>query len=304
MARIDELLGRRKHADPPTLALAPTKPSHEWSVLFRSDEMSLFRDALLVDGFSNVRDSIVDDLRGYFTDEYFSLPRAGDRARDEVALWGINLLWYLWQQADGFAYPVHVEISRNIRAGGAGASHLDFGSGVGVTSQVLHALGYSIDLADSEGGLLDFARFRLGRRGISARYVDVERQPLQRDFYDVVTAIDSLMFVPNLPAAARDIRSAMRPGGVLFANFDTRRDANAGWPILYHDDLWLRQRLQEVGFEPERKLGYGIRRYRAVAVRGVSHAVRTARDALLFPTRRLYWATRARLARKMAGPIP
>jgi hypothetical protein len=304
VARIDELLERRKHADPLTDSRA-NDLSPDVRALLGSDEMLSFRSALMLDGSTDIRESLLEELHTYFTDDYLSIHNAnGDGAGDRVASWAINLLWYAWRQAEGVAYPVQVEVARNARAGFAAGRHLDFGSGVGVTSQLFHSLGYSVELADIEVGLLEFAKFRLQRRGVSAAYLALVSEGLPRDHYDVATAIDSLMFVPQLPAAACKIRGAVRTNGLLFANFDTRRDASAGWDILYHDDLWLRRRLQEAGFEPERKLGYGVRRYRAVADRGISHTARRARDDLLFPLRRLCWAARGNGLVKKLRPSP
>ena len=261
--------------------------------------MQQLRKALLVKGSSDLRVSILGDLRGYFTDQYFaSVPPNEEAARETVAVWCINLLWYAYLQAEGFAYPVQVVVAGAAPPAPAAGRHLDFGSGVGVTSQLFHSLGFAPELVDVENGLLAFARYRLERRGIDARYIPIGKQWLEPDSYDAITAIDSLMLVPDFQTAARQIRDATRMGGFLFANFDTRRGANVGWDILYHDDYWLRQQLQGVGFQPELKLGGGVRRYRAVETHGVRHLLRGALDAVLFPTRRSYWAARARLSIK------
>jgi len=261
--------------------------------------MQAFRKALLVDGSTDVRDSILEELRGYFTDQYLAVARPDEEAaRERVALWCINLLWYLYLQAEGFANPVQVVVAGAARMAPAAGRHLDFGSGVGVTSQLFHSLGYAVELADVEDGLLNFVRYRLERRSIDARYIAIDRQSLERDSYDVITAIDSLMLVPDFQTAAREIRHATRIGGFLFANFDTRRGVSVGWDILYHDDLWLRQRLQDAGFQPELSLGGGVRRYRAVETYGVRHLMRRTRDTVLFPTHRSYRAARARLSRR------
>jgi hypothetical protein len=303
-SRIDELLQRRKHLDPLTLVQDEGAAQlEERRLRIASTGMQAFRKALLADGSDDIRESILGDLRGYFTDQYFAAAGPAEEAeRDKVAMWSINLLWYAYLQAEGFAYEVQVDIAGAARTARASSRHLDFGSGIGVTSQLFHSLGYEVELADVEEGLLAFARYRLERRGVSARYIHLGNQPLQSNLYDAVTAIDTLSFVPDFQTSARAIRRSMRMGGLLFANFDTRRGVQIGWDILYDDDLRLRRQLHESGFEPELRLGAGVRSYRAVETDGLRHMRRRLRDNLLFPARRLYRQARSLpMHREQAG---
>ena len=298
MAFIDELIERRKHPDPVTLAGNENSAQREARLLrLTGAGARVLREALLLRGAVGIRDSVLDDLRTFFTDSYFSTVDRGERlAREQVAMWSVNLLWYAYVQAEGFADPVQVEIAAAAAAPTGARAHLDFGSGVGLTSQLFHAHGYELDLADIEDGLLDFASFRLERRGIRVRSIHLKREGLASGRYDVITAIDTLTFVPDFRAAVRDLRRALKSQGVLLANFDVRHDVQIGWAILHHDDLRLRRILQQTGFEPETRLSGGVRRYRAVDTEGIGHLRRFARDAILFPARRAYRTTRARLS--------
>src|SRR5262249_22830714 len=107
--------------------------------------------------------------------------------------WAFDLLWYSYLQSEEYAYPVSVVIADTLGRIGASASHLDFGSGVGATSQLFSALGYSTTLADISTSLLEFARFRLNRRCINATYLDLNQVSLSPNSYDVITAIDTLV---------------------------------------------------------------------------------------------------------------
>src|ERR1700674_1211413 len=113
ISRIDELLQRRKHLDP--LALVQDEGAAQLGqrrLHIASAGMQRFRKALLADGSNDVRDSILEDLRGYFTDQYFAAASPTEEAeREKVAMWSINLLWYAYLQAEGFAYQVQVEIA-------------------------------------------------------------------------------------------------------------------------------------------------------------------------------------------------
>jgi SAM-dependent methyltransferase len=210
--------------------------------------------------------------------------------------WAFDLLWYGYLQAEGVEYPVSVAMARTLPSlRGTAGRHLDFGSGVGTTSQFFSQLGYETELADISTSLLDFARFRLERRGQPARYLNLNHVTLEPGRYDVITAVDTLVHVPDLAATARMLHRALRPGGILFANFDVRpRTAENAWH-LYDDDLPLRWTLQRIGFEPEESLDGMITRYRRVEPRGLSHAARGVRDLILLrsPLRPAYRSVKA-----------
>ena len=270
---------RKKHPDPESL---PAPDRRAWSPVqtaaFASPEMELYRAALLTEEIREVRSAALDDLGAYFDRGYFD--RRQRPEEDPCPAWSVNLLWYAHLQAEGHAYPMSTVIARRARDLAPLGEHLDFGSGAGLTSQLFRALGYDTTLADLPE-LLSFARFRLERRGLRARYIDLTRDSLPTARYDVVTAIDTLMFVPDLASTARKLRRAMRSGGVLFANFDVGpMSENGGWPVQERRVARLRWQLQRAGFERESWLdGVGV--YRAVAMQGASHALRGARDAVL-----------------------
>jgi SAM-dependent methyltransferase len=295
---------------------------------FASREMEYFREALrLEDG--DVRAGVLDDLS-----TFFELPpeeclrrclhweemsvaewQAGDRSSPEglldfyrsVTSWSFDLAWYCYLQAEGYAIPTSVMVARFLRTvGRTGGRHLDFGSGAGATAQLFGRLGYETALADISKPLLDFARFRLDRRGDTAAYLDLVSAELETEHYDVITALDTLVLVPDLGATARDLHRALRPGGWLFANVDDVRpstDENA-WH-LYDDDLVMRWAVQRAGFEPRAVLDGITRCYQKVDPTGWRHHARGARDALVLRSpvrrhaRRVRWPTRAGLTRRL-----
>ena len=132
-----------------------------------------------------------------------------------------DLLWFAYLQAEGYGLPTSVLALQAIGARDHGPAHLDFGSGAGVTSQVF-ASGYETALADISTSLLDFARFRLSRRGQDARFIDLNDEQLAACGYDVITALDTLILIPDLAGVAAGLHAALRPGGWLITNFDVR----------------------------------------------------------------------------------
>jgi|GEM_PF-439281 len=296
---------------------------------FASPAMRLFREALLLPGIGSTRAAILDDLSAYFgfspeecvqrcvNWEEWSVREWQARARDSAAAlaefyhttqsWAFDLLWYAYIQAEGYAYPVSVAIALTLPPPRPGMRHLDFGSGVGVTSQLFQALGYESELADISTSLLAFARFRYERRGLRARQIDLNVEQLESGRYDVITAIDTLVHVPDIVATARELHRALKPGGLLFANFDVRPPTPENAWHLYADDLPLRWALHRVGFEPEESLDGMITRYRRVDPHGPLYWWRGARDLVLLrsPLRPTYrrlraWRARARARRTVA----
>ncbi len=79
--------------------------------------------------------------------------------------WAFDLLWFAYLQAEGYGLPSSVLALQAMATRAHGPAHLDFGSGAGVTSQLFARAGYETTLADISTSLLDFARYRLKRRG-------------------------------------------------------------------------------------------------------------------------------------------
>jgi SAM-dependent methyltransferase len=169
--------------------------------------------------------------------------------------WAFDLLWFAYLQAEGYGLPTSVLALQAISAREHGRAHLDFGSGAGVTSQVFARAGYETALADISTSLLDFARFRLSRRGQEARFIDLNDENLGTGRYDVITALDTLILIPDLADVVTGLHAALRPGGWLITNFDVRPPSPENAWHLYDDDLNLRAILHRAGFVPAGRFG-------------------------------------------------
>lgn len=316
------------HLDP----LDPSAPKPDpsgWSSrrrsAFASSAMALYRDALRLPKVSDLREAVLDDLGTHYGFsarecverclhwEEWSVQEWQEHERataDEIAAfyhstksWSFDLLWYAYLQAEGHAYPVSVAIANSlVRPDSRTPSHLDFGSGIGATSQLFRRLGYETSLADISTSLLEFARFRLERRGEDAIYIDLNVRSLEPERYDIITAVDTLVHIPDLPAALEMLHRALKPGGLLFANLDTRPATPENAWHLYSDDLALRWQMHRTGFEPVEGIDHMAHQYRKVATTGLAHLIRGGRDYVLLrsPLRPLYRSLK-RQVRQLVG---
>jgi SAM-dependent methyltransferase len=290
--------------------------------------MDLYRAGLRLASHVDVRAAILDDLSTFFgldpeecvrrciDWEQWSVAEWHAQARDTTASltefyrttksWAFDLAWYAYLQSEGFHYPVATVIARSLPRGlrARGGRHLDFGSGIGDTAQLFSRLGFESHLADVSTSLLAFARFRLERRNDRVTYIDLNESRVDTNRYDVITAIDTLVHVPDLRATAHQLHAALRQGGLLFANFDVRPPSPENAWHLYHDDRALYWQLQRTGFEPVVNLDRRIMCYRRVDPSGAAHRLRGIRDTVLFrsPLRPAYRWARTKL--RSLRPIP
>lgn len=318
------------HIDPADLPPVDMSTRSGWHrEAFASPEMAAFRRALEI-GDLDVRASVLDDLATFYdvtTDEArrrclhweeISL-REWDEAggNDDIDAgriefyrttqsWAYDLMWWAYLQAEGHADPSNVITARFLQEWAPGRRHLDFGSGVGVTSQLFAATGWNSTMADLSSTLLDFARFRIERRGGRATTIDLLHEGLPAGAYDAVTAVDTLAHVPDVYDAARRLHAALGPGGLVIANFDVRSEAPETVWHLQDDERRAVYDLRRAGFVPVATLGYELVAYRKAAPSGPRATLRRfgAWLTLVSPARtafvavvRAAWSARERLRR-------
>ena len=110
-----------------------------------------------------------------------------------------------------------------------GRDFLDFGSGIGSNALIFGLAGFRVAIADIADPLRNFAKWRLERRGIAVRAIDLKRESIEKERYDVITCFDVLEHVPDPVDAVKSMRDALRPGGNLLplCAFRTRSGAAA-----------------------------------------------------------------------------
>ncbi|GMA24881.1 hypothetical protein GCM10025864_26400 [Luteimicrobium album] len=264
-------------------------------VAWDSTTMELFREALRSPGRSDVRTAVLDDLSsgyGYSPEEcvercihweahnleeYVRRERTSSEGLadfyDTTTSWSFDLLWYAYLQAEGYEYPTSVVVALDAMSRTSGRDHLDFGSGVGVTNQLFHRLGFRSTGADVSTSLLRFARHRLDRRPEDAGIdlVDLDSATLEPRSYDVVTAIDTLTHVPDLAPTLERLHGWLRPGGLLYANLDVRPRTEANALFLYEEAASLRRLIARSGFRRVAILDGWMRVYERIDVGSRAH---------------------------------
>lgn len=273
------------HADPDELSpgaprpplvpgCVPSDPSSmtpAWVDALRSREMRVYRQVLGLPGQPAVKAAVVDDLKEYWAldvedwvDRYTILEhqdvqelqadgqtaaaRVGstDHAFGSMA---VALLWRAYLQATGSMYPSPVIASRALRPPSLASHCLDLGSGVGDMAQLLLALGYSVDIADISPQSLDFARWRLARRGQDAHFINLKEEVLPVDRYDVIIAKDVLAHVSRPDRILTKISSALRQHGIVIANVHPDPPALNTIAGSRMHDCSVHRAFIEIGFE-------------------------------------------------------
>ncbi|MFC7053967.1 class I SAM-dependent methyltransferase [Hansschlegelia quercus] len=316
-----------RHPDPIYL---PEPNVLEWEgrhgIGWRSAEMETFRASLKLEG-EDIRDGILNDLSAYHDlspetcreicidwerrsiEEWKSADRSTAQGiidfYDVAHSWTFDLLWYAYLQSFGHGLPASAMAAAFARACASGRSHLDFGSGVGVTSQLFGRLGFESTMADISRPMLDFAVWRNNRRGEEKKSINLRNRQLPADAYDVITAIDTLAHVPDFDAAAARLHRSLRPGGWLIANFDVRSQKSEGsaWH-LYQRATVLDFKVQRAGFVRADTLGGVLHCYRKVDPDSAGRRARMLLQAAWLPVRslkeltdRVRWPTPRRLKR-------
>lgn len=285
-----------EHPDPDQAP--PPDPKHlpaGWRRALASPLMGEFRAALRLRDDLSLRASVIDDLSTYYHcseaeciersvhwgryfDEEWDGAASPEAFHRTTTSSSFSLLWYAYCQAEGYVWPGVVSIAESVRsAGTAAGEHLDFAAAVGVTSQLFARIGFRTTLADISTSMLDFARFRLERRGTAASFIDLNEAALPVGAFDVITANDVLWLLPDFDATVRQLYDALKPEGLFVGNIAPGGAASARWE-LQHDEMSLRRRLQGVGFEP---VGHGAGVYRKVQSGSALRSYRRVRDLLL-----------------------
>jgi len=169
--------------------------------------------------------------------------------------WIFDTMRYHADQCNGDAFPETVDVTYALRDLPPG-SHLDFGAGPGTSSMFYSALGWRVTLADISTSFLEFARWRLEQRGIQASYINTAEQRLPADSYDLVTAYDVMVHIPDIQAALLDLHRAMRPNGILVFNIDSRPHGPTTEYHFFDQHYPILKLMGKAGFKHVRNIGF------------------------------------------------
>jgi 2-polyprenyl-3-methyl-5-hydroxy-6-metoxy-1,4-benzoquinol methylase len=243
----------------------------------RQELLDIWRRCLTMGTGANPHDAVVAELS-----EYFHLPpqqvrhrclhweqesveewQARDRSTPEGLLdfyqtqtsWVFDTMWYHANQCDGIAPAESVEIALRISHLKPGY-HLDFGAGPGSSSLFFHELGWQVALADVSTTFQDFAKWRLQRHGVQATFYDNSKEDLPHETFDLITAFDVMVHVPNIAATLAQLHRSLKMGGYLIFNIDNLpKTAITEWH-LYEDQYPILGQVRRTGFRRHPKITY------------------------------------------------
>ena len=223
--------------------LVPPDPSFmtpAWADALSGHEMGLYRRVLGLPWQPDVKAAVLEDLKEYFAldvEDWVNRVSAGhDRQGqerqiddstgatiaglpvDSLQARAFALLWRSYLQATGGVYPTPVIVSRAMRPPSLAPRCLDLGSGIGDMAQLLLALGYIVDVAEVSPQLLQFARWRVARRGQELHFINLREEDLTEGGYDTIIVKDVLANVSRPRNIIPKIRTALRHDGVIIAN--------------------------------------------------------------------------------------
>ncbi len=149
--------------------------------------------------------------------------RASIESFYESAIMVYDLMgWHSLRDDTGpLAYVIGLEIARMHGV----QVCLDFGSGVGSGALLFVRAGLEMTLADISTSLLDFARWRFARRGLPARFLDLNQVPLPKAEFDMILAMDVFEHLVDPVETVERLWQALKPGGLLFARIHAEEDA-------------------------------------------------------------------------------
>lgn len=216
-----------------------------------AENIAKWREALLLPGETDLVESGVRELAEYFGvsreeamrdcrnalgDSKREWESASRQTPDQVVDFYRRTRSYLfehvwWHATDLGENSANVEILNYASRRGARA-YLDFGSGVGSNAILFARRGFAVALADVSETMLDFARWRLERRGLAAQFINLNLRPLPRDRFDLVTAVDVCEHLTDPQAVFRRIAESLKIGGAFVFNQRLGEDAERPMHIL------------------------------------------------------------------------
>jgi ubiquinone/menaquinone biosynthesis C-methylase UbiE len=242
-----------------------------------------WREALLLPGETNLVESGLRELSEYFgvsreearrvcenavadsKREWESAPR---QTRSQIIDFYRRARSYLfehiwWHATDVETNVANVELMNYALRRGA-REYLDFGSGVGSNAILFAKHGFSVTLADVSEMMLEFARWRIERRGLRAKFINLNWERLPRERFDFVTAVDVCEHLSEPEAEIGRIARSLKIGGAFVFNHRVGEDKDRPMHILM-TSAPLSQSLRlnglrevETGATPLRRLGFRV----------------------------------------------
>lgn len=126
--------------------------------------------------------------------------------------------------------------------------YLDYGSGIGSGAIIFLKNGFDVTCADISQPLLSFIEYRLRKRNLKARLLDLKMQQLDKETYDIITCFEVLEHSTDPLNMLKDLRKALKTEGILILNNVQGVKENHNKP-MHISNVNLQKRLRSLGFE-------------------------------------------------------
>jgi SAM-dependent methyltransferase len=97
---------------------------------------------------------------------------------------------------------------------------LDFGSGIGSVGIFFAQNGMEVFLADVSEPLQEYVAWRFASRGLKVNLIDLNREELPKNAFEVVTAFDVLEHLARPAETLRALAASMKTGGLIGLNVE------------------------------------------------------------------------------------
>lgn len=167
------------------------------------------------------------------------------RFYDETEAMLYELTW--WHTVEEDVSPLAYVVALDLALQRSCRRYLDFGAGIGSGAILFGRHGVEVTVADISSSLLRFSAWRLGRRGLPARYLDLKSAGLPAAAFDFITAMDVFEHLPDPAETAERLWAALRPGGLLYARLAAAPDEERPQHISF-DFAPTFDRMKQLGF--------------------------------------------------------
>lgn len=240
--------------------------------------LEVWRGSLTQDNSSDPVDVVVSELSEYFQmppdevkkrcinweDDSLKEWQAKNRSTPEGLIdfyqtqvsWIFDTMWYHAQQYHGEAPSENVFVMEFVAQHLTPGKMLDFGAGPGSSALFFHELGWDVSLADISTTMLQFARWRLQKHHVSASFYELTTDELPEATFDLITAFDVMVHVPNIAETLKKLRRALKPGGYLIFNIDNRPLTPKTEWHLYQEQYPILGQIRTIGFRRHPKISF------------------------------------------------
>ncbi|MGU3538885.1 class I SAM-dependent methyltransferase [Methylobacterium sp. A54F] len=177
---------------------------------------------------------------------------------DAAYPWVFGTLTYHAKQAEGLTVPcppLPVQVAQSL-ANTKPGRHLDFGAGVATASLLFAKLGWDVDVSDVSKPLLEFSKWRLKQHGVPAKFIALDEQELEPNAYDLITAFNTFAHVPHPQATMERLNAALKPGGMLVFDIDSREPGPFNSWFLYRSHNPFIKVARRAGFSRKSNISY------------------------------------------------